>query len=281
MLLVHVASTMFYRFASLLGVIPPFLMLWYAEAFERRIKEPHRDWRYRVLVAAGLGSVPMLWAAHQVGDVLENASEPLRSLLEAFLGSAALEEWGKAVCLYLFTRMTLGPRTRYGAFLYALHAATGFALVENVGMLVVAPNFKAFTVRFVLRAYMASPMHLFCGGVLGYLWARRRFDQGPIGLPGGLGIAILIHGVYNACLFGVERLPEERASLIVACAVVAIAVPLVGVVVMRWLAGKLRADDERDAGDGRRDRRESQRPGPQRRGRRDSDRPTPVPDAAR
>lgn len=234
------------RFASLLGVIPPFLMLWYAERFERRIKEPHANWRYRVLVAAALFSVPLAWASHALGDLLERAAEPQRTLLEAFAGSALLEEWGKTFCLYLLTRTHFGPRTRYGAFLYALHAATGFALVENVGMLSGASDLRVLTVRFVLRAYMASPMHLFAGGVLGYLWARRRFDRGVVGLSGGLGIATLVHGLYNACLFGVERLPTERQGLIVACAVVAITVPLVGVVVLRWLAGRLRRDDERD-----------------------------------
>src|SRR5262245_29254490 len=105
------------RFASLIGVIPPFLMLLYAERFERRVKEPHADWRYRILVAAALISVPISWCAHSLADVFELASEPYRSLLEAYLGSATLEEWGKVVCLYVLTRLQLGPRTRYGAFL--------------------------------------------------------------------------------------------------------------------------------------------------------------------
>jgi RsiW-degrading membrane proteinase PrsW (M82 family) len=216
------SSRMWIRFASLLGIIPPFLMLWYAESFERRVKEPVADWRYRVLVAAALISVPISWGVHVLSNLAGLASEPYASLLEAFVGSAALEEWGKVLCLYLTTRLHLGPRTRYGAFLYGL------------------------TVRFVLRAYMASPMHLFAGGVIGFLWARRRFDRGAVGLSGGLAIALLIHGFYNACLFGVERLPETHAGLIVACAVAAIAVPLAGVVILRWLAGRLRDDDARD-----------------------------------
>jgi len=234
------------RLAALLGALPPFLMLWYAERFERRVREPHAEWRYRVLCAAGLASVPMAWAEHFIASVISEAAEPQRTLSEAFLVAAAVEEGGKVLCLYLLTRSVLAPRTRYGSFLYALHAATGFAIVENVMMMLNVPDFTVFTVRFVLRAYMASPMHLLAGGVVGYFWARRRFDRGAIGLSGGLGFAIAIHGSYNALLLAVERLPAQHADLVAVCAVLAIAVPLGGVVLLRYLAGGLRADDARD-----------------------------------
>jgi RsiW-degrading membrane proteinase PrsW (M82 family) len=233
------------RLAALLGAVPPFLMLWYAERFERRIQEPHADWRYRVLVAAGLASVPMAWAEHWVSHVIAHAAEPERTLFEAFIVAASVEETGKVGCLYLLTRLSLAPRTRYGSFLYALHAATGFAIVENVMVMLNVPNFTVFTVRFVLRAYMASPMHLLAGGLVGYLWARRRFDDGSVGLSGGLCLAILVHGTYNALLLGVERLPAGYASSVVACAVFAIALPLCGLIALRVMAGRLRRDDER------------------------------------
>ncbi|HEX7476792.1 MAG TPA: PrsW family glutamic-type intramembrane protease [Polyangiales bacterium] len=230
---------------ALLGVVPPFLMLWYAEAFERRVREPHRDFRYRILVAVALASVPIGWAEHAIAALMNGVAEPRRSLFEAFIVAASIEETGKVLCLYLLTRLALAPGTRYGAFLYALHAAAGFALIENVVALSDAPSFGSLSVRFVLRGYMASPMHLFAGGVIGYLWARRRFDRGTIGLPGGLAIAIAIHGSYNALLLGVERLPATQPRLIVAAAVGAMLVPLLGVVVLRLLAGRLRRDDKR------------------------------------
>jgi RsiW-degrading membrane proteinase PrsW (M82 family) len=233
------------RFAALLGVVPPFLMLWYAEHFERRIKEPHANWRYRVLMAAGLASMPMAWAEHVVSQVIADAQEPQRTLFEAYVVAASVEETGKVVCLYLLTRLSMGPRTRYGSFLYALHAAAGFAIVENVMTMLYVPNFTVFTVRFILRAYMASPMHLMAGGIVGYLWARRRFDRGSVGLSGGLALAILVHGTYNALLLGVERLPASYPRTIVVCAVCAIALPLCGVMWLRIMAGRLRADDER------------------------------------
>jgi RsiW-degrading membrane proteinase PrsW (M82 family) len=234
------------RLAALLGAVPPFLMLWYAERFERRVREPSRRLRYRVMAATCLASVPMAWAEHWISLVIADTPEPQRSLSEAFLVAAGVEELGKVACLYVLTRWALRPGTRYGGFLYALHAATGFAIVENVMMMLDVPDVTVFTVRFVLRAYMASPMHLLAGGIVGYVWARRRFDDGSVGLPGGLGLAILVHGSYNALLLGVERLPETFAGVVAVCAVAAIALPLGGIVALRIMAGRLRAADERD-----------------------------------
>jgi RsiW-degrading membrane proteinase PrsW (M82 family) len=234
------------RLAALIGALPPFLMLWYAERLERRVREPHVRMRYRILAAVGLASVPMAWLEQWVALVIAHASEPERTLSEAFLVAAAIEETGKVACIYILTRSWLAPGTRYGGFLYALHAAAGFAIVENVMMMIDVPNLTVFGVRFVLRAYMASPMHMFAGGVVGYFWARRRFDRGALGLSGGLGCAILIHGTYNALLLGVERFPEGYEQWVVVCAIGAIALPLCGLIVLRVLAGKLRDDDARD-----------------------------------
>jgi len=251
---------LFDRLAALLGAIPPFLMLWYAERFERRVLEPHASWRYRILAAAGLAAVPMAWAERAVSGWIALAPEPQRTLCEAFIVAASIEEAGKVLCLYLLTRSSLAPRTRYGGFLYALHAAAGFAIVENVLMMLDSPNLLLFTVRFVLRAYMASPMHLLAGGIVGYLWARRRFDGGTMGLSVGLGLAIGIHGGYNALLLAVERLPPGHELLIVLCAVTAVALPLGGLVLLHYLAARLRADDQRAGFHARAPRRESRAP---------------------
>jgi RsiW-degrading membrane proteinase PrsW (M82 family) len=237
-------NLVFDRLIALTGVLPPFLMLWYAEVFERRIKERHAAWRYRILVATAIAAIPMAIAEHVASDYLSDAPEPQRTLIDSFVIAAAVEESGKVFCLYLLSRFALAPRTRYGAFLYALHAAAGFAVVENVAVMLWSASFELRTVRFVLRAYMASPMHMFAGGVLGYVWARRRFDDGPLGLMGGLAIAIFIHGTYDALLLAVERLPESYETWMVVCAAAAMSLPLGGVIVLCVLAGKLRAADE-------------------------------------
>ena len=235
------------RLLALAGVIPPFLLLWMAESFERRVREPTQSFRYRIIFATGMISIPVAWTERVLARLASAASEPSATLLEAFLTAAAVEELAKVGCLMLLTRGALGPRTRYGAFLYALHAAMGFALVENVLAMLKVSNMIAFSTRFFLRAYLTVPMHLVAGGALGYLWARRRFERGPIGLAGGLGVAILIHGGFNAMLLAVERLPEDHGALAILCAFGAMALPLVGLVVLRFLAGRLRDDDSSDA----------------------------------
>ncbi|MGD8861537.1 MAG: PrsW family glutamic-type intramembrane protease [Myxococcales bacterium] len=236
------------RLLAITGVIPPFFLLYLAERFERRVREPTIAWRYRVLAAAGLASVPIAWTERAVALLMQNASEPLLTLFEAFVVAALIEEGGKFLCLVVLTRSALAPRTRYGAFLYALHASMGFAMVENVIAMLKVPDLEAFTTRWVLRAYMTVPMHMVAGGVLGYLWARRVFDRGPVGLFGGLAIAVLIHGAYDAMLLAVERLPAEYGTLHVACAAGAMSIPALGLIALRVQAGRLRRLDwEEDA----------------------------------
>jgi hypothetical protein len=60
-------------------------------------------------------------------------------------------------------------------------------------------------------------------------------------------VAILIHGGFNAMLLAVERLPDGHDTFAVLCAAGAMGLPLIGLVLLRILAGRLRADDHADA----------------------------------
>lgn len=231
------------RFLALLGVIPPFLFLWWVERLERRVLEPAPAWRYRVLAAGGFVSIPVLLIGRLIANVLRYLQEPLASLYEAFIIAGLLEETAKAACIFLLTRGALAPRTRYGALLYALHASMGFAVVENVIALLSTADLESLTQRFVLRAYLAVPMHLATGGIFGYLIARRRFDGGALGWYAGLALAIFVHGTFDAVLYAIDRLPEGTETLQMVCAFVAFLFPLVGVVTLGYFARRLRALD--------------------------------------
>lgn len=234
------------RLLAITGIIPPFMLLWYAERFERRIREPTQGWRYRIVAAAGMASIPIAWVERVAGQLVESSPQPLAALFDSYVGAALVEETGKVLCILLLTRGSLAPRTRYGAFLYSLHASMGFALVENVLAMLKVPDLETFSTRFFLRAYMTVPMHLVAGGIVGYLWARRRFDRGTLGILPGLCFAILVHGSFNGALLAVEVLPPSRERLRILCAALAMAIPLIGTLLLRLLGGRLRAFDQAD-----------------------------------
>jgi RsiW-degrading membrane proteinase PrsW (M82 family) len=235
--------SMYDRLLAITAIIPPFVLLWYAEQFERRVQEPTSGWRYRVVAAAGLASIPIAWTERAVDLLTRGMPEPTATLFNSFVIAATIEECGKFACLLLLTRGVLGPRTRYAAMLYSMHAAMGFALVENVLAMLKTSDAVAFSTRYFLRAYMTVPMHLVAGGALGYLWARRSFDRGLVGLAGGLCVAILIHGTFNTALLAIEVLPPTYEVLRVVCAVLAMAIPLLGMLVLYAMARRLRALD--------------------------------------
>jgi len=243
------------RLLALLGVIPPFLLLWWVERLERRVLEPSPAWRYRVLAAGGFVSVPILLIGRALSSVLVTLREPLHSLYEAFIVASLLEECGKAFCIFLLTRGALAPRTRYGAMLYALHASMGFAVVENVIALLSTPNLESLTQRFVLRAYLSVPMHLATGGILGYMLARRRFDYGVLGWPAGLALAIFVHGAFDTLLYAVDRLPEGAETARTVCGTIVFLMPVIGLASVAYSAHRLRGLDravEREDPRGRR-----------------------------
>jgi RsiW-degrading membrane proteinase PrsW (M82 family) len=235
-----------YDLLAIVGVIPPFLLLWFAERFERRVREPTRGWRYRIMAASGLASIPIAWTERLFSALLQGTEQPAALLVDAYVLAAGVEEFGKVVCLMVLTRGLLGPQTRYGAWLYALHSSMGFALVENViALLEDSTDLPSLSTRFVLRAYMTVPMHFVAGGILGYFWALRRFDAGPIGLAGGTSIAIVIHGSFNASLLALDVLEPEQSWLRIFFAVTSLAIPLFGVLVLRFLGSHLRRLDQR------------------------------------
>jgi len=227
----------------LVGVIPPFLFLWWAERFERRVQEPAPQWRYRVLAAGGFSAVPVLIVGIALSAPVSALRDPLLTFYEAFILASLVEEGFKMLCIALLTRGALAPRTRYGAFLYALHATMGFAVVENVIALLSAESVEALTRRFMLRACLSVPMHLATGGVLGFMTAKGRFDRDSLGWPIGFALAVFFHGAFDALLYGVDRLPEGMEGWRAACATLALALPIFGIVALVRFAKRLRALD--------------------------------------
>lgn len=81
---------------------------------------------------------------------------------------------------------------------YVTAASLGFAGIENV-LYVMQEGFGAG----VMRALLSIPLHMCCGVIMGYYAGLAKFAEGPqrrAYLVSGFVYAVVIHGVYDACL---------------------------------------------------------------------------------
>lgn len=205
-LLVTVAS----RPLALLGVLPALALMYYL-----RRKDAARPESLSTLVRAGLlgaaAVVPIMLVGVVVSVAAPDELSVAGALFGAFVLAALIEELGKAGCLRTF-RWHPEFDERFDGMVYGAWIGLGFALVENVLYLASAPTAGAYLTTFVGRAVLAVPGHAIWGGLIGYAITRRRFDGDGPGLVGGLALAIVLHGLYDAGPFLGIALAEDGAA---------------------------------------------------------------------
>lgn len=196
---------------ALSGAIPAVVLMALVARADVKRPEPKRQ-LFLVTLFGGLSTLPVIgvqWALEKL-----NPGGLTGAVYTAFFVAALTEETAKALVLYFTVWRHPAFDERLDGIVYATRAGLGFALVENVGYLAGAESLPGFLGVFVLRAVLAVPGHAIYAGYMGYWAARRRFDgQGP-GLAGGLGIAIMLHGLYDAALFLCGALPPGPLQLL-------------------------------------------------------------------
>jgi RsiW-degrading membrane proteinase PrsW (M82 family) len=240
---------------ALLGAAPALLAMAIIDAMDAKRPEPRSTLR-RVAFAGAISAFPVIL----VGQLLKLASpEPgyAAAMWMAFVIAAAPEEAAKLVSVYLMAWRRPEFDERMDGIVYGARAGLGFALVENVAYLLLVPqSFGEFLRLLIGRAVLAVPGHAIWGGVAGYFAARRRFDGRGPGLLGGFAIAVLMHGLYDAWMFGVPVAIRDGhlwlASTFLDLPVVIYAVPAAMIVggglLLRSLAQRaLDLDDEDEA----------------------------------
>ena len=143
-------------------------------------------------------------------------SPVLLSILNIFLGVALVEEFLK----YLVVREKVIHHPELDepidVMLYMIIAALGFAASENILILFsLGPTFlfgETFSIS-VFRFLGATFLHALCSGALGYFLALSFFElkNRVKFLILGLGIATLLHGLYN---FSIMKLEGNLSFLI-------------------------------------------------------------------
>ncbi len=216
---------------ALAGVLPALFFMWVVERADAKRPEPRWELR-KVAILGGLSTIPVI-LAQLVLDKLADPSTVGGALYTSFVVAGLTEELAKAAVLYVAVWRHPAFDERLDGIVYATRAGLGFALVENVGYLLGPQSMAGFLGVFVMRAVLAVPGHAIYAGFMGYWAARRRFDGKGPGLWGGLAIAVVLHGVYDAAIF-VSMVLAQRKDATSILVLVLLPVPLLVVGLGFW-----------------------------------------------
>lgn len=191
---------------ALTGAIPALVVMWVFDRMDRHRPEPR--WTLRKIALAGaVSTLPLIFIQVFIKTPIDGSYEA--AFYNGFVVAALTEEIAKFLCVYWFVWHRPEFDERVDGIVYAARAGLGFALVENVLYLQMVAGTEQFLYVWVARALLAVPGHAIWAGLMGYYAAVRRFDRVGPGLLGGLAIAVILHGLYDAVLFSQPALVAE------------------------------------------------------------------------
>ncbi len=198
---------MSYSLYTFFGILPSVIWLMF---YLRRDSHPEpKRMVLKIFFYGMLAAVPAVLL--EVGILEEFKSLPavLTSILNIFVAVALVEEFLK----YLVVKGKVFNSSEFDEpldiMLYMIISALGFAASENILILFsLGPTFlleKTFSIS-VFRFFGATFLHALCSGLLGYFLALSFFEtKNRIKLLiAGLGIATLLHGLYNFSIIEIE-----------------------------------------------------------------------------
>lgn len=138
-------------------------------------------------------------------------------LLNVFIGVAFIEE----IMKYAIIRQKVLKSPEFDepvdGMIYMIIAALGFAAIEN--LLILFPLNKFFEIFTVsaLRFLGATFLHILCSAVIGYFLALYWFEikKSKALVFVGIGIAVILHGIYNFSIIAVPGNLKFVAPLII------------------------------------------------------------------
>ena len=185
---------------ALLGAAPALVAMAIIDRMDSKRPEPRSTLR-RVALAGAISALPVIL----VGELLKLVGPTTgyaAALWMSFVIAALPEETAKLTSVYLMAWRRPEFDERMDGIVYGARAGLGFALVENVAYLLLLPHsWSEYVTVYIGRAVLAVPGHAIWGGVSGYYAARRRFDGRGPSWWGGVLIAVVMHGAYDAWLF--------------------------------------------------------------------------------
>jgi len=225
-------AAMSYHFYILFGLAPSVIWL----LFYLR-KDAHPESNSMVIKIFFYGMLAAIPAVFLEKGIFEITAYPLFSnllsplliiILNTFIGVALIEE----VLKYLVVKGKVLKSAEFDepvdALLYMMIAALGFAALENILILIPLGN-QGFTGEgflfpleavfsiSVFRFLGATFLHALCSGTVGFFLAKSFFEtKNRVKLLStGLGIACLLHGLYNFSIMEIEGILKFLIPIII------------------------------------------------------------------
>jgi RsiW-degrading membrane proteinase PrsW (M82 family) len=190
------------------AVVPALLLLWF---FYRQDANPEP--RRVIVITFVLGVLIIVPVVAVAAPLLIFVAMPLArdgpwvsGLAQAFLTAGLPEEFFKFLVVYLYCSRHPAFDEPMDGIVYGVTASLGFATLENV--LYVWQGGLALA---AVRAITAVPCHAFLGAIMGYYVGQARFhsERARSLLLRGLGLAVLLHGLYDFPLLVLNSGGEE------------------------------------------------------------------------
>lgn len=195
-----------------LAILPVFLILKIVNG--KDIDQEPKELRKNIFTWGCISIVPVI-LVEQILDryfSTNNITDFSVVLLFTFLGVGLVEEVGKFISAYHFTKDSPEFDHRYDAIVYCVYASLGFAAVENILYVL---SFGLITA--IMRGLLAVPSHACDAIMMGYfygLYKEEKFKGNKSKSVLYLVLAILIpsieHAIYDGALILMEN--QEKAT---------------------------------------------------------------------
>jgi protease PrsW len=190
------------------AMLPSLLLLWYF--FSRDVNPEPRGVLLKAFALGVLVVLPVLVVAVPVLFLVVQPLARINPLAGAvaagFLTAAVPEEFFKFVVVASWCARRPEFDEPMDGIVYGATASLGFATMENI--LYVSGGGLEMALG---RAFTAVPCHAFLGAIMGYYVGQARFRPERRGalLATGLGLAMLLHGLYDSPLLMLQLGGED------------------------------------------------------------------------
>lgn len=179
---------------TILAILPGLIIAYLIYRFDKHEKES----KLALAISFGIGvlsAFPALWIEQGYDNLGVNEFGSFWNLLLlSFVSIALTEELVKFIALMAYPFPKKFFNEPMDGIVYAVMIGMGFATIENIFY---AYRFGTGTV--LVRAFTAVPAHAIFAIMMGYFVGLAKFDKkNRIRLLAyGLGIAVLVHGIYD------------------------------------------------------------------------------------